>query len=482
MKSLVAATAWACALAALLAGAGPARAAEYGVTEDFGKASPEWILETLQDLGMTRNVVSLTFDPAEPAQLPQASEIDRLAELAPRYGVKLAFAVYQRRAGSLASPAGLAAFSSWLGTAARRWPSVTTWIAPNEPNQPRFWQPQFTPGCANASGAAYFRAQATMYDALKSVDARNEVVGVALSPRGNDLCRAASNVSTSPVRFLEALGAAMRASRRNRPIMDAISQHPYPLLNTHAPTVGYRWPNVGLANMDRLKQAVWDAFGGTRQPTFEQGLKVYLDELGWQTASPGEAYAGLENVAVVDEATQGRYYAQSVRMASCDPSVAALSFFHLVDEADRDRFQSGLLRADGTAKASVAPVRSAIATARSRGCGGRPVAWRHATAPLGLRVRFGGAGAARTVVVSAAEDVTFRAAILPAATREEIARTLLGTVPAGISTGVVRAYRAPVLRVPRATRRGRAVVAVRVAASTNPSRATVVVGPAFVLR
>ncbi|MGE5691546.1 MAG: hypothetical protein ACM33B_13405, partial [Pseudomonadota bacterium] len=232
MKTLAAASL--CALALLAPG--PAGAADYGVTEDMGKAAPEWILQTIQDLGMTRNVVSLTFDAADPDVLPQASEIDALVAHAPDYGVQIGFAVYQRRAASLASPVALAAFSSWLERAAARWPTVRTWIAPNEPNQPRFWQPQFTRGCGNASGAAYFRAQATMYDTLKTIDAANEVVGVALSPRGNDNCRAESNVSTSPVRFLRSLGTAMRASGRNRPIMDALSQHPYPLLNTHGPS------------------------------------------------------------------------------------------------------------------------------------------------------------------------------------------------------------------------------------------------------
>ena len=270
--------------------------------------------------------------------------------------------VYQRRASSLATPIGLAAFSSWLRTAALRWPSITTWIAPNEPNQPRFWQPQYTSRCGNASGQSYFRAQATMYDTLKTVNGAIDVVGVALSPRGNDICRAASNASTSPMRFLQSLGAAMRASKRNRPIMDSISQHPYPLLNTHGPAKGYRWPHIGMPNMDRLKQAVWDAFNGTAQPPFEQGLDVYLDELGWQTESFGEPYTGTENVGTIDELTQGRYSALSIRMAACDPSVAALSFFHLVDEGDRDRFQSGLIRADGSPKDSI-PLSSRITSA-----------------------------------------------------------------------------------------------------------------------
>ena len=288
MKTLTAALA--CALVAVTAGT--ARAADYGVTEDLGKASPEWILQTMQDLGMTRNVISLTFDPPprrccrRPTRSTGSCARARLRRQARYRGLPAP------RPSSLATPIGLAAFSSWLQTAARRLPTVTTWIAPNEPNQPRFWQPQFTSRCGNASGQSYFRAQATMYDTLKTVNGAIEVVGVALSPRGNDMCRAASNVSTSPARFLRSLGAAMRASKRNRPIMDSISQHPYPLLNTHGPAKGYRWPNIGMSNLDRLKQAFWDAFNGTAQPTFEQGLDVYLDEHGWQTESFGVAVYG----------------------------------------------------------------------------------------------------------------------------------------------------------------------------------------------
>ena len=478
IKTLTAALA--CAFVA--ATASTARAADYGVTEDFGKAEPEWILQTIQDYGMTRNVISLTFDPAAPMLLPQADEIDRLVALAPDYGVKLAIAVYQRRASSLATPLGLAAFSSWLRNAALRWPTITTWIAPNEPNQPRFWQPQFTSRCGNASGQSYFRAQATMYDTLKTVNGEIEVVGVALSPRGNDMCRAASNVSTSPVRFLASLGAAMRASKRNRPIMDAISQHPYPLLNTHGPAKGYRWPNIGMSNMDRLKQAFWDAFNGTAQPTFEQGLDVYLDELGWQTETFGEAYNGLENVGVIDELTQGRYYAQSIRMAACDPSVAALSLFHLLDEDDRDRFQSGLIRADGSPKDSVPLVKAAIASVAADGCAGFPASWRHETGVLGVQARFAGKGLVRTVSLSAEEDVTYRAAILPAAPRATIARALQGVSAAPQAKGTVKAYRAPRLRVPRPARAGRYVTAVLVAAATNPKRTTVLVSAPFTVR
>ena len=50
-------------------------------------------------------------------------------------------------------------------------------------------------------------------------------------------------------------------------------------------TEGYPWPNAGVTNLDRIKQAVWDAFRGTAQTTFEQGLRIRLDEVGWQVGS-----------------------------------------------------------------------------------------------------------------------------------------------------------------------------------------------------
>ena len=96
------------------------------------------------------------------------------------------------------------------------------------------------------------------------------VIGVGLSPRGNDNPRARGNLSISPVRCIRDMGRAYRASKRTRPIMDELSFHPLPNLATDQLGRGYPWPNAGLANLDRIKQAVWDAFNGTGQPTFEE--------------------------------------------------------------------------------------------------------------------------------------------------------------------------------------------------------------------
>ena len=96
---------------------------------------------------------------------------------------------------------------------------------------------------------------------------------------------------------------------------------------THGPgdgsalTAGTTWPNAGFADLGRIKQAFWDAFRDTPQPTTVDGLKLYLDEVGWQvdtSSLPG--YTGIENVPVTDERTQAAVYADLVRSVGMRPA------------------------------------------------------------------------------------------------------------------------------------------------------------------
>src|SRR5205085_2966154 len=309
------------------------------------------------------------------------------------------------------SPTAEAQFASFLERLALAYPEVKDFVVGNEPNQPRFWQPQFNADGTEAAAGAYEELLARCYDVLKSVDPSIRVIGLGLSERGNDSPKAPSNASTSPVRFIQAVGAAYYASGRERPIMDALAYHPYPASSTDPISKGLPWPDAGVANLDRIKQAVWDAFHGTAQPTFENGLGLVVSEIGWQVgvvAPSASAYYGHENVATTNEATQAAIYGELVRRLSCDPDVTDLLFLHLVDESDLAGFQSGLERADGSRRPSYDAVKQAVAETQGR-CLAKPTIWRHATSVVGGAVTFSGtrvaAASAGAAAACAAADV-----------------------------------------------------------------------------
>jgi hypothetical protein len=390
-----------CACVALVFCARASANVAFGITEDTGAlGDPALFYSTLNDLGATENRIAITWDPANPTAIPAQPALDVWVPEAAIHGVRLIFAVSPARPRDVtASPARIAQFAAFLAQLARTYPSVKDFVVGNEPNQNRFWQPQFDPASKRpASGLAYEPLLAAGYDALKGVDPAIDVIGIGLSPRGNDNPFAKDNVSVSPVRFLHDVGVAYRASKRTKPLMDELGFHPYPNQNNDPPLKGYPWPNAGIPNLDRVKQAVWDAFNGTAQPTFaERGqpsagrMLLDLDETGWQVAiraSIQNLYSGKESVTPIDEGTQAQYYADIVRFVSCDPNVRSLSFFHLVDERDLDRWQSGLMRIDGTKRPSYTAVKTAIAQTHGQ-CALTPPGWQRTTTVTGAAVQFG---------------------------------------------------------------------------------------------
>ena len=392
-----------CALA-VLAFAPVARAdLRVGVSDDHPKISPEIagrFYDAMKDVGLTENRISVTWDPSRPATIPNLEAIQQATALAATHDVHVTLTIYPDRARALTgSPTAAQQFVSFVQLVARTFPEVKDFIVGNEPNKSRFWQPQFNRNGTAAACAAYEPVLASAYDALKAVDRNITVVGVGLGPRGTDNPFAPGNQSISPVRCIRDIGRAYRASRRTRPIMDELSLHPHPNSSTDQLETGYSWPNAGIPNLARIKQAVWDAFYGTAQPTFPEAgmpygpvrtLKLRLNEVGWQVAiPPGSrgAYFGRESVVTTDEGTQAAIYGNLIPMLACDPAVKSVLFFNLVDEADLDRWQSGLLRADWTRRPSYWIVKGAIAAGQTH-CSGRQVAWRHAYRPVGVHLGF----------------------------------------------------------------------------------------------
>ena len=406
MRKVVIATVLA---AALLASASSAPAAEIGANDDTGKYEPDAGTSFYTDmvrLGLRQIVLTTRYEPNDPLTIQDRGYLDRTIPAAVAAGLRVVLDVYpyppREVEAGLASPA---AFGAYVAAVATAFPDVRQFVVGNEPNQPAFWRPQFAADGSNASAPAFGPYLAAAYDALKAVDPAISVIGIGLSPRGNDRPDAKSNISTSPVRFIRALGAWYRASGRTLPLMDGFSFHPYPNKATDPLDRGYPWPNAGFINLDRIKQALWDAFGGTAQPTTMDGLKLHLDEVGWQVGTSGlTGYEGLENVVVTDELTQASVYTELVRRAACDPDIADVSFFGFRDDGERAGFQAALQRLDGSDRPAADAVRAAIADTAA-GCENAVTQWRPATSIIesSASVR-NGAGSAQTVRLRAGED------------------------------------------------------------------------------
>ena len=484
------------ALAGSILAAPPASGATFGVADDAGKYAEGGAayFRQLRSIGMTENRISVHFQPDTPRTIVDKRFLDRALPAARAQGVKVVFHVFALAPTALTStPTAVDDYTAYLELLARTYPQVREYVVGNEPNQPRFWQPQFYSTGRGAAATAYAELLARSYDTLKGVDRRIRVIGVGLSGRGNDLPFARSNASTSPVRFLRDLGAAYRASGRTLPLMDELGVHPYPRSDRDSALVGDTWPRAGLVNIARVKQALWDAFAGTGQPTVEQGLKLRIDEIGWQAAVPASArsaYFGRETAAVTSERAQAANYVKLIELAACDRSISALYLLHLRDDPDLERFQSGLRRADGTPKPALTSVRAAIARAR-RGCARKVTPWRHATGVVGANATFGSTRVSSPMRrdwgfgVTAAEEATYSGAIyrLPAP-MATIRRLTANTAPTAVATatGLIRAHWKPRLRFPeRRLRPGRYVFAVRIRASTNPHRTTLRVSKPFVV-
>ncbi len=261
-------------------------------------------------------------------------------------------------------------FAAYTVALAQALPGVTDFIIGNEPNLNRFWLPQFTRKGKNAAAPAYELLLAKTYDALKSYSPEINVIGGAVSPRGADNPRS-KRQTHSPTTFIPDLGRAYRATKRKRPIMDAFAFHPYMEYSRTPPTFRHpRSTTIGIADYGKLVKLLGKAFDGTAQRG--STLPIVYDEFGVQSTIPSSkrrvyrnlrAPAGRDTVA---ESVQASYYRQALTIAYCAPNVVGMLIFHVSDEADLDRWQSGIYYADDTPKSSRNVVRTSAEAARGQ--------------------------------------------------------------------------------------------------------------------
>jgi hypothetical protein len=503
----------ACVCAALVVAAPASADLNIGVADDGGKLSDDggaWFISQLKAVGLQENRITIGWNPDTPTTIPDKERLDAYIANATAAGIRIMILIAPNRARALTGSSGsISDFVRFVAQVARTYPQVKELGVGNEPNQPRFWQPQFSSSGRALACGAYERVLAQAYDALKEVDRAITVIGVSLSPRGNDNALAATNASTSPVRCVRELGLAYRASGRKKPIMDELAFHPHPNSYRDGYLVGYRWPNAGTSNLGRIKQAVWDAFHGTSQPTFREAgkpvsmaalppLRIRLNEVGWQVAIPDssiDAYYGRESVTrLSDDRTQADIYAALIPYYACDSSIRSMLYYGLVDEPDLDRWQAGLIRADRTRRASFGAVQSALARGLAR-CKRRPTTWRHTTKVVGATARFGersrSAGDTTWSFVAASEEASlFRGAMYRLPGRRlsgTLRKKLLSSVgrrrspkPVFGARGKLRAHLGTFIRFPRKrVAPGSYVFAIRLSAEMNPSRQSVLISKPF---
>jgi hypothetical protein len=224
------------------------------------------------------------------------------------------------------APARGAYFATFARAAASRYPWVRRWLVWNEPNQRRWLRP--------TSASVYVQKLLNpAYAAIKAVIPGAKVAGGVTAPR-------AGAGGVSPMDWIR----GMRAARAR---LDAYAHHPYPLSRFESPSAGgcrqRACTTVTLATIDRLLAEVSRQFGAKR---------IWLTEYGYQTNPPDRLG--------VPESQHARYLREAINRARRLPRVDVLVQFLYRDEPDPARWQSGLLRTDGTPKPALAVFRRTL--------------------------------------------------------------------------------------------------------------------------
>jgi hypothetical protein len=395
-------------LACLLAGGG--RAAPgllVGMDDDTlkwaDKAQSNATIARARDLGFRAVRVTVPWRPGNTRlSLDDRIPVDQmiLATWAARFRVVLA--VYGRAADAPQTDADRDAYCTFVASLLRRYPGVVDVVIWNEPNSGRFWRPQFDADGNSVGPAQYEALLARCYDVLHRARWNVNVIA-ASSPRGNNRPSLSAGASHSPVEFYRKIGVAYRASGRAAPIFDTVGHNPYPTSNSERPWAKHGGGTIGEGDYDKLMGVLTEAFGGTGQPLPGQGhVSIWYMEQGFQTAvNPAKAslYRGTETLrdalppwvsttvagstdgAAPDQATQ---VTDALRLAYCQPGVAALFNFEIADEPNLGGWQSGLLWTDGTPKPSYEAFKAATRglAARQVDCG------RYAELQAGAEIGF----------------------------------------------------------------------------------------------
>jgi hypothetical protein len=339
-----------------------------GAAEDEGRNGDQFVatakLELARDAGFGAiRVTALWKRGLSEVPLDQLEALRSIAAAGDFYGIKIVVTVMPF--GSSVTPLSAVDrrdFASFAADVVAQ-TTIREVIVGNEPNLNRYWLPQFGPRGENVAAPAYVRLLAEAYDAIKAVDPDTFVIGGSVSPRGSDRPELPRHTH-SPTAFITDMGKAYRASGRRLPIMDGFAFHPYGESSSTPPDFTHpRSTSIGLADYPKLVSLLGRAFNGTAQ--LGSRLPIVYDEYGIDSRIPARKlglYTGREPATTkpVPEAQQAEWYSQALSMAACQPTVRGFLIFHVTDERDFNRWQSGVYYPDGTPKTSLPLVKQTI--------------------------------------------------------------------------------------------------------------------------
>ena len=235
-------------------------------------------------------------------------------------------------------------------------PRVRYWTAWNEPNLQIGLIPQWRRVGGKwivQSAIDYARICNAVVEGIRTSMLRGQKVACgATAARGNNNPKGLKP-SVSPLAFLRAMKKAGATG------FDAYAHHPYyggPGETPATPSPGRG--GVTLGNIDALVSELTRLYGRKR---------IWITEYGYQTNPP-------DGVFGVSWSTQAAYVRQSFAIARAHPRIDMLLWFLLQDEADPERWQSGLISATGERKPSFNAFRESLALLPAR-CPAHDGAW-----------------------------------------------------------------------------------------------------------
>src|SRR5262245_41991104 len=329
-------------LLVLPAGAGASPYVRYGVQDDAwlraGPSTLEQRLERLDSLGVKLVRLNVKWNEVEPRPgVYDWSRYDPVIDGLKAHGIEAMLTLYStppwanRGRPVNWAPTSGRTFAAFARKAALRYPWVKRWLIWNEPNQRRWFQP--------TDPAVYVqRLLNPAYDPTHKARPGALVGGGVTAPR-------AATGGMSPVSWINGMAAAGAH-------LDAYAHNPYSLNRTETPLDG------GCNHCDTLTMATVERLIGLLGRTFGPRTRIWLTEFGYQT-NPPDRYLG------VSRAKQALYVGEAALRAYEAPRVDMLIQYLIQDEPELDRWQSGVLTAQGHMKPSYGALQLPLAE-RSR--------------------------------------------------------------------------------------------------------------------